>query len=464
MTKKTRLIILAICIVLFLVITPYIVLFSLGYRVDIGNLKITATGGIYVKALPQGASVIVDNGKAETIGILFPYVFLQNLLPGNHGVLVKKAGYEDYRKNLEIKEKAVTKLENVILFKKDIPFAMLDNGADYFYMAPNENYVLTAKIELGKINFKTINVSNGQKDTFLLVNQKTKINNLQWSGDSKKALLNLGEDYYLLQPFLNPSPSNQGPATAPTASQKITLLPYLTGVKEISFEPQNSDQIFYIKNRNLYSNKKNLPVIKNTAAYQIRDNAIVWLSYAGFLFNTDMNGSSQNPISLKPFPVKTGNAYQIIISPEKLLLKENESLFLLDAALKSFENFYAPVSGTKISPDGQKLLYFNNYEILYVPFKSDIKNGIFLSRFSEKKNQIYWLNNDYIAFDLAGRIIISEIDVRGNINAIELPNSINLENGEHIDIGDLKIYFSQRDKKLYLLTQNKLLSSEKLIP
>ena len=46
-------------------------------------------------------------------------VFVQNMLPGPHQILVKKDGYYDYQKNLEVIENQVAKLEHVILFKKE---------------------------------------------------------------------------------------------------------------------------------------------------------------------------------------------------------------------------------------------------------------------------------------------------------------------------------------------------------
>ena len=122
MKRKTRLIILLICIVLFFVIAPYIVLYSLGYRVDFLNQKITATGGIYVKTQPVGAGVSIDGATKSTTGYFYNSVFVQNLMPGQHSVSITKNGYYDYQKSLSVQENEVTKLEQVILFKKDIVF------------------------------------------------------------------------------------------------------------------------------------------------------------------------------------------------------------------------------------------------------------------------------------------------------------------------------------------------------
>ena len=125
MTKRIRFIILVICVVLFFVVSPYIVVYSLGYRIDFEGKKITATGGINVRALPQGAEVIVDSKSGGKTSFLSPTVFVQNLLPKKHSILIRKDGYFSYQKTLEVKEKEVTRLDQVILFKEKISFEKL---------------------------------------------------------------------------------------------------------------------------------------------------------------------------------------------------------------------------------------------------------------------------------------------------------------------------------------------------
>src|SRR5438552_405292 len=110
MTKKVRIIILTICIVLFFIATPYMVLYSLGYRIDFKHLKLMGTGGIYVKAQPESVAIAIDSARHDKTGVLFTSIFKQNLLPGKHIVTIQKDGYYDYQKTLEVKKNEVTKL------------------------------------------------------------------------------------------------------------------------------------------------------------------------------------------------------------------------------------------------------------------------------------------------------------------------------------------------------------------
>lgn len=123
MTKKTRLIILLACVACFLVVAPVLVLYSMGYRFDFNHMKITEIGGIYVRTSPIADQIIIDSKILEKPGVFSNNaVYVQNLFPGLHSVLVEKSGYYDYSKIISVQEKQVTKLEDIILFKKNIKF------------------------------------------------------------------------------------------------------------------------------------------------------------------------------------------------------------------------------------------------------------------------------------------------------------------------------------------------------
>jgi len=144
MTKKTRWIIFLLCIAVFLIIAPYIILYSLGYRVDFSNMRLVGTGGIYVRATPNVEEIIIDDKITNKPGIFSNAVFVQNLLPTLHSVLIKKTGYHSYQKNLLVKEKEVTKLEHVILFKENITFEALPPASQspFDRPAPEDRYVI----------------------------------------------------------------------------------------------------------------------------------------------------------------------------------------------------------------------------------------------------------------------------------------------------------------------------------
>lgn len=382
MSKKTRLIILIVCAILFLVTTPYMVLYSLGYRIDFTKRRIMATGGIYVRVLPSGTDIIIDSKINKTTGLFSNSFFVQNLLPKNHNVLIKKDGYYDYQKNLPVEENEVTKLENVILFKKNYTFENLDDRKQFTL------------------------ISQAEPEKFILKN-----NNLYYSDISENSQLTLEE--------------------------------------------------------------KNTPLLKKIITYTISNNNIIWLNSDGHLQRSYLSGKNTEILSETALKISK-TSYQLIPLEDKIFLKKDDSLFLFDQKTKSFQKFYEAVKDIKISPDGKKVVFHNGHEVIFF-LSNYIDQKVPLNKFPEEISDYYWLNNDYLIFQLTApsssksiekqsKIVISEIDARGNVNAISLPQNITLKSGEVIIVKNSKIFFSQQDKKLYILTQNNLLVSEKLIP
>lgn len=145
MTKKTRLTILLLCVVVFFIAAPYIILYSLGYRADFEDMKVVATGGIYVRTFPSADQVIIDAKNTYKPGMFNGAVFVQSLLPKDHSVLIEKEGYYNYNKTLAVLEKEVTKLENVFLFKKDIKFEKVEDATLSPFITKTKEKVTNSK-------------------------------------------------------------------------------------------------------------------------------------------------------------------------------------------------------------------------------------------------------------------------------------------------------------------------------
>jgi len=86
MRRRTRTILFAFFLFLFLVASPAIVLYSQGYRFDIETKKIVKTGGIYFKVFPKGAEAKVGEGDARKTDYLTGSFLEKNLIPGAYGV------------------------------------------------------------------------------------------------------------------------------------------------------------------------------------------------------------------------------------------------------------------------------------------------------------------------------------------------------------------------------------------
>jgi len=119
----------------------------------------------------------------------------------------------------------------------------------------------------------------------------------------------------------------------------------------------------------------------------------------------------------------------------------------------------------KISPNFQKLALIRDYEIrlLFIEPQSSqpqrkANEQIYLTRFSKKIGEVFWYNPDYLLFNVGGEIKITEIDNRDQLNIADL---ISFKESE---TENLKIFFDQNNKKLYILNKGDFSVSEKLLP
>lgn len=113
---------------------------------------------------------------------------------------------------------------------------------------------------------------------------------------------------------------------------------------------------------------------------------------------------------------------------------------------RTFNNF-------RVCPDEKKAVLWTNYEIYLLSlspkmtYQGKTFELSFLTRFSKKIGQVFWLTPDYIIFSVGKDIKISETDARDHLNLVHLL---------HFSQGETKIFFNQTSKNLYILNQKNL--------
>lgn len=118
------------------------------------------------------------------------------------------------------------------------------------------------------------------------------------------------------------------------------------------------------------------------------------------------------------------------------------------------------VKGFDFSPDLRKIVFFNDHEIWLFYLAQEIdptireeREKVFLNRFSKKIGKVFWLDNHYVVFNAGNKIKIMETDNRDNLNIVDLA-----------EFKDPQIFFSQKEKRLYISSQGNLYYLEKLLP
>ncbi len=433
------------------------------------------------------------------------------LIPKNPKFTVVSGNIEDVffspdNKKIILKEKSVSGGESQIpsdswelkLFDMDKNLkSQLIKEKD---ISPAHNTMHSVAGEEKKVRLVNLEFSPNSKRVLLKVELSVPFSK-QEKGDSS---VKNEEDivYYLLEiskipPFLTPldfldtvgdSEDNNG-AKKENISNRIKQ-----DIEEIYFNPQDPQKLFILvsetsetnetekelKEIDLIKKKVSSTPLKNIIACKIINNNIYYIDDSGFLNRTDFSFKNQEKLNLIPLeisPVRDSEdkkqnqeqdmsnlaerekEYKIAVSGSNLILKKGSDLYsflenkFLQKISDSIENF-------KLAPDSKKLAYFNDREIwiLFLEKKYDRpqkENGekLFLTRFSEKIDNLFWYTNAYLIFNVGNKLKIAEIDERDKINIIELA-----------DFENPQIFWNQRNNKLYILSKGNLYYSEKLLP
>jgi hypothetical protein len=430
MTKKSRTILFVICVFLFLLICPLAILYSQGYRIALnpndGGVKISQTGGLFVKAYPKQVEVQIDEIKPlkhplkEKTDFFFGSLLVENLFPKKYKVEVKKEGYLTWQKILEVKEKEVTEIKNIILFPQNKEFSIFASDLKDFWFSPDQKEIIweenppTGKGWSLKSYDLNTNVKSHLIDDGDISNKKPELLSLEFSPDSKEINLEvaISEDVKYFKINLEKNPPTLTKANSPTTTADSVLVSKKTDGDTYSLD----------KKGNLFKNKEKL--------------------------------------NNKPFTIKQETKYDLEVFQDYIFLQEDETLYKFNPDLKQFEKFSESVNNLKLSPSSKILAYLSDYEtwLLFLKDKETEprkKAGekLLLLRLSEKINDCYWLNDDYLVLSIGDAIKIIEIDDRDKIQTWDLTT-----------LPKPQIFFNQNDKKLYILSDGKLYRSDALLP
>lgn len=102
-------------LVAFFTISPLVVLFARGARLNFSTREINSTGGIYLKAYDNGNyNAFLEGKKRGDVP-----VFISGLSPQAYKLQLKKEGYKKWEKKLCVEPYRVTKLRNILLVPEE---------------------------------------------------------------------------------------------------------------------------------------------------------------------------------------------------------------------------------------------------------------------------------------------------------------------------------------------------------
>jgi len=117
LTIGKRRVALIICVLVFLVVAPAVLLYSNGYRLG-ANWTLSKTGGLYVASPVSGAQIFVNDKLEKETNIIQSGLYLSGLRPDTYSILIAKNGYWPWSKKMEVKSQMVAEARALLLPKE----------------------------------------------------------------------------------------------------------------------------------------------------------------------------------------------------------------------------------------------------------------------------------------------------------------------------------------------------------
>lgn len=175
--KKIKL---GIFILLFIIISPLLVMYASGDILG-GSWSLLKTGGIYINSAPINSEVYIDSKLKDNTSFFERNILIKNLKPGFYDIVIKKEGYNIWSKKITVLNNLVSDA-NVFMLQekiesKDIPKENIIDSkkgtTTVKITEPNEQYLYLVGLfsEKQNIDLKNKNIATS---TFSNTNRGTK--------------------------------------------------------------------------------------------------------------------------------------------------------------------------------------------------------------------------------------------------------------------------------------------------
>ena len=161
-------------IIVFLIVTPLIVLYSQGYRYNFKRGKVQKTGILIISSIPKSADIYLNN---QLVTQDQTPARLEKLLPADYEIKLAKEGYHNWTKKLQLNENSTTFAEDVILWKNNWPIQLAPNNIIEWLASPDwqKAVFITPDRKIMALDLATKKVGLGCPHTYRLLGLDVKI-------------------------------------------------------------------------------------------------------------------------------------------------------------------------------------------------------------------------------------------------------------------------------------------------
>lgn len=396
-------------IIVFLVASPLVILYTMGYRYNFGKQRIQKTGIIKITSLPRGAEIYLNGTKYEKTATPAK---IEYVLPGDYEIKLIKDGYFEWQKKLSVYENGTTFAEKIMLWKKSEAETISTSTIIDSLTSPDNNFIIsitqTGEIILTDINSGLVGEISGGKNTIIgQIKNYHQFTLQEFSGDSRYLLLkaetNKQKDYFVLDTVIK-------------KYQKIDSGDY----NSIKWNQQNNELYAISDNKLLRFNLNNGQATIYLNKISINDFLLAGRSFyvinKGLLSEYNLKGEKIKDIAsiecLNNCQLKTiTNNKAIIIDNNKLTME----LVDLDSKIKNIK-----INAQKIDwLDSSSVMLYGDYEIFI--FDSNKNEPELITRLGNKiKYAIWHPKGRHLILSFDDKIKIMELDNRELRNVIDI--------------------------------------------
>ena len=474
MINKKLKIYLYICITTFFVLLAIVLFYSFGYKYDMKKGETIQTGAIIIKSTPEDIDIYINGDLFENNNtlntLLTGYIKIENLNSGEYNIKIKKDGYFDWGKNINVNGGYITELKNIVLLKNNYEKnILLDNittslGANNIWISNGKNKVVYRN--QNNLNLFDINSKSKDEEVKIIANfnnasfKKNDINfsldDIIWSNDDTKIIAEISGNnsfFWYLIDFENKN----------KISDVSFIFNEISEVKnKYTFDFNKS--LFYLKNDTLYEfdyeKLVSKRMLKDVSGFLIhgdylyyfkKDNPVLYVSSLDDLSKIKIISTMPDDFDTK-FPARiirsSGNDYIILSWSGELyfISKTNEIAFINSQVKNAYFTNY-----------NERIIYYSDHEIwiyylkekLSQPHKEKFENEL-ITRYSNEINNVsLYIDEEHLFYKEGDIFKFIEFDNRDKVNVFDV---LELENND--------IFYSRDNNSVYYIEDGKLILVE----
>jgi len=450
--RTLRKVIFWLFVILYFITAPIITLHALGFVFDPVSKSLVKTGIISIATEPRQADIFLNEHFHDKTPAA-----ISGLKPGFYRVKISRKGYQDWARELEVRQEEVSRIEHILLVSKELqlskPFAY---PLEAFLASDDDKYLFLIYSARNKITVLAYDVK--KKKSFPVIELDTK----EFQANSIEISSSIDEKR-VLAGFQNGSQTNYAVSLISEDALPVFLSKLISEpISNVRFHPHDSEKLFYLSGNQIglldlkdRSNKIN--IVNSVISFEVIGDKIYCFDLNQNLFTVDLEGKRMvdllpNP-GLKKF-LFGGDDFK----PYLTFMTEKGTTFWLSEKGKLLMNrlpyfIDEDVKSIKLAPDAEQLVYWKGKELWLLDLQTAGKRDSFFEEGPQKK--LIWRSDKRILF--AQIIRQGSYVVAATNRTIELIEIKSLNEGfapswtiaEHWADDGLSIHLDEASGKMY---------------